>query len=287
MARRGRAIDAHARARLTGSCPRSPAWASMWTKRRPSAIRTGPRLCTRRTRARPMVRCWTGRNTSALQPIHTAMSAPASAPEPTIESLAAIEPTPFPFLTAYVDLRPGDSHEGVPAFFKTALRRKGKRFDDGSDEKVSFDRDAERLLELFETGGRFRAPDGRLRSDLPVRRRRRIPADSRIRRPAGEAFVARWLSAQSVQLGLGGRALRPLRRAGDRRPDGAHLRLWTGREDRRGGARGPLARKDEGRRMVRKPAINAVGATSTRSTSRRRSNNWARRSRRPGRTASC
>ena len=78
---------------------------------------------------------------------------------PSFESLAALEPTPFPFLTAYVNLQPGDQgHAAVTPFLKTALRRKGKRFAEGSEERASFDRDAEKLLAMFDKGGRFEKP---------------------------------------------------------------------------------------------------------------------------------
>ncbi len=81
------------------------------------------------------------------------------ATEVSMESLAALEPTPFPVVSAYLDLRSGDEgHGGIVAYLKTALRRKGQRFAEGSEERRSYDQDAERLVAMFEKGGRFEHP---------------------------------------------------------------------------------------------------------------------------------
>jgi hypothetical protein len=77
------------------------------------------------------------------------------------EILAEFEPTPFPVLSAYLDLRPGDSgHYAILPYLKTTLRRKAQRFEEGSEERRSYDRDAEALLALFEDEGRFAKPSG-------------------------------------------------------------------------------------------------------------------------------
>jgi peptide chain release factor subunit 1 len=77
------------------------------------------------------------------------------------ETLAELEPTPFPVLSAYLDLRPGEGgHAAIVPYLKTTLRRKAQRFEAGSEERRSYDQDAEALLALFEEGGRFAKPSG-------------------------------------------------------------------------------------------------------------------------------
>ena len=69
-----------------------------------------------------------------------------------METLAAMEPSPFPFISLYLDLTPNqhgrdDHHQ----FVRKVFGDRAKGFPERSPERESFDRDAERIRQYLET----------------------------------------------------------------------------------------------------------------------------------------
>ena len=69
-----------------------------------------------------------------------------------MDVLAALEPSPFPFISLYLSLTPNQNgREDHSQFVKKVLSDRAKGFAEESPERQSFDRDAERILEYLET----------------------------------------------------------------------------------------------------------------------------------------
>jgi peptide subunit release factor 1 (eRF1) len=69
-----------------------------------------------------------------------------------MEVLAALEPSPFPFISLYLSLTPNQNgREDHHQFVKKAFSDRAKGFAEESPERQSFDRDAERIREYLES----------------------------------------------------------------------------------------------------------------------------------------
>jgi hypothetical protein len=69
-----------------------------------------------------------------------------------MDVLAALEPSPFPFLSLYLSLTPNQNgREDHSQFVRKVLNDRTKGFPDDSPERQSFDRDAERISEYLES----------------------------------------------------------------------------------------------------------------------------------------
>jgi peptide subunit release factor 1 (eRF1) len=69
-----------------------------------------------------------------------------------MDVLAALEPSPFPFISLYLSLTPNQNgREDHHQFVKKVLSDRAKGFAEESPERQSFDRDAERIRQYLET----------------------------------------------------------------------------------------------------------------------------------------
>lgn len=70
-----------------------------------------------------------------------------------METLAALEPSPFPFISLYLSLTPNQNgREDHHAFVRKVLKDRAAAFKDESPERQSFDRDAQRIQEYLDKG---------------------------------------------------------------------------------------------------------------------------------------
>lgn len=70
-----------------------------------------------------------------------------------MEVLAALEPSPFPFISLYLSLTPNQNgREDHQQFVRKVLNDRAKAFPDESPERQSFDKDAERIHQYLESG---------------------------------------------------------------------------------------------------------------------------------------
>src|SRR5688500_17641360 len=68
-----------------------------------------------------------------------------------MEVLAALEPSPFPFISLYLSLTPNQNgREDHHQFVRKVFNDRAKGFADDSPERQSFDRDAKRILDYLE-----------------------------------------------------------------------------------------------------------------------------------------
>jgi peptide subunit release factor 1 (eRF1) len=69
-----------------------------------------------------------------------------------MEVLAALEPSPFPFISLYLSLAPNErGREDHHQFVRKVFKDRGQGFPEESPERQSFDRDAERILQYLES----------------------------------------------------------------------------------------------------------------------------------------
>jgi len=69
-----------------------------------------------------------------------------------IELLAALEPSPFPFISLYLSLAPNQNgREDHHQFVRKVFKDRAKGFSEESPERQSFDKDAERILQYLES----------------------------------------------------------------------------------------------------------------------------------------
>ena len=69
-----------------------------------------------------------------------------------METLAALEPSPFPFISLYLDLTPNQhGREDHHQFVRKVLGDRAKGLPERSPERESFDKDAERIRQYLET----------------------------------------------------------------------------------------------------------------------------------------
>ena len=69
-----------------------------------------------------------------------------------IEILAALEPSPFPFISLYLSLAPNQNgREDHHQFVRKVFKDRANGFSEDSPERQSFDKDAERILQYLES----------------------------------------------------------------------------------------------------------------------------------------
>jgi peptide subunit release factor 1 (eRF1) len=69
-----------------------------------------------------------------------------------IEILAALEPSPFPFISLYLSLAPNQNgREDHHQFVRKVFKDRANGFSEESPERQSFDKDAERILQYLES----------------------------------------------------------------------------------------------------------------------------------------
>ena len=69
-----------------------------------------------------------------------------------MEILAALEPSPFPFISLYLSLTPNQNgREDHQQFVRKVLKDRGAAFPEESPERQSFDRDADRIRQYLES----------------------------------------------------------------------------------------------------------------------------------------
>ena len=69
-----------------------------------------------------------------------------------MEVLASLEPSPFPFISLYLDLRPNEvGREDHHQFVRKVFAERAKGFAEQSPERESFDRDRERISKYLES----------------------------------------------------------------------------------------------------------------------------------------
>jgi peptide subunit release factor 1 (eRF1) len=69
-----------------------------------------------------------------------------------IEILAALEPSPFPFISLYLSLAPNQNgREDHHQFVRKVFKERANGFSEESPERQSFDKDAERILHYLES----------------------------------------------------------------------------------------------------------------------------------------